>query len=144
MKIKVITAANMWQIYDDVIPELEALSAVTRLFIKRNMKKLYDISDDYFCVISEMEAAIAQKYEDKSELIDPEKDERKVKPEYMSEYRKDREELVAKLNEMGNVEEEVELKVFDLEKELRDLDEKGVSISDKAIEFLSLFDEVNS
>lgn len=144
MKIKVMTAANMWRIYDDVIPELEALSAVTRLFIKRNMKKLYDISDAYFGVAYELENTIAKKYEDKSDRIDPDKDERKVKPEYMDEYRKDRNEMVKKLEEIGNVEEEVELKMIDLEKELRDLDEKGVSISDKAIEFLSLFDEVNS
>lgn len=147
--IKVIEALNEVAWYEQKKDQVDALSATARLALKRNMKKLQEISKDFYELRDELDKEIREKYgtDEKSEETEIEGNDgtkqpgRKVKDEYLEEFQKEQQEMQDKLNKLITDTEDVELIVINLDAEVERADEKDIEIKDSVLDMLSLFED---
>ena len=88
--------------------------------LRQNMKMMQPIAEEFFKMREEYESKILENYssDEKSELVDEAKGQRKVKDEYIEDYQKDLSELNNNL--MGILDEDVDLdfKTVDIDAEI--------------------------
>ena len=146
--IQTIVALNEVAWYDKEKDSYAGLSNMARFNLKRNMKALREIADNFYEFRNEEDTKIREKFStdemSEEKMINDENGNevpgRVVKDEYLDDLNKAREEAQSKLNEILNDTEEVSLYVISLEDEIERADEKGIEIADSVMDMISLFD----
>lgn len=119
--------------------EIQVLPTKLRWNLKKNLDKILPIAKQFQDFKDEVLKEIQEKYftDEKSELVG--KDSRKVKDEYIDEYKQDVEELNKKLNEILDEDNEIEIATVDLDAFVDSLPNDTI-ISFDTLEVLSFMD----
>ena len=147
--ITVLMALNEVAWYEQQKGDIYNLSATARLALKRNMKRLQEITVGFYELRDELDKELREKYttdersyETEVEAQDGTKQPgRKVKDEFMEEFQREQAEMQEKLTNLAEDTEDVELIVIDLDAGAERADEKDFEISDATLDMLSLFED---
>lgn len=146
--IPMIAAVNEVAWYGQEKDALSALSVKARWNLKKNMKELDSLASQFYEFKQNIEEEIRAKYTTEEKSVETEIDEgngnkvpgRKVKDEFIEDYKKDIEDMNQKINELLYEEEEIDLYVIDMDAEVERMSDDA-ELSDAAMDMLSLFED---
>jgi hypothetical protein len=147
--IPVIAAVNEVAWYGQEKDKLNDLSVKARWNLKKNIKELGKIADQYNEFRGELDTQLREKYSNDEMSVETEIDQpdgtkqpgRRVKDEYLEQYQKDIAEMNEKINELLRDTEEVELYIIDMDAEVEKMKDDA-ELSDAAMDMLSLFEDI--
>lgn len=143
--ISVLVAVNEIRWYVENRDTLSALSIKTRWNLKKNISELEKYAKMFNELKSSIERDLNENFfnEDKSYEVNDQNNNgrvlRRVKTEYMDEYRNAYSEANLKLSELADTIEEVSLFAIDVDSEVDYIMEHGGNLSDTDLDMLSLF-----
>ena len=145
--IPMIAAVNEVAWYEQEKDSLSVLSVKARWNLKKNMKALGELAQQFNEFRDNIQGELRERYttdemSDEAEVDDGNGNKvpgRKVKDEYLEEYNRDVNEMNAKLVDLLNEMEDVDLYYIDMDAEVENLPD-GAELSDAAMDMLSLFD----
>ena len=146
--IPMIAAVNEVAWYGQEKDSLSALSVKARWNLKKNMKELDSLASQFYEFKQNIEEEIRAKYTTEEKSVETEIDEgngnkvpgRKVKDEFIEDYKKDIEDMNQKINELLYEEEEIDLYVIDMDAEVERMSDDA-ELSNAAMDMLSLFED---
>ena len=136
---EILTIYNWYMSIKEEKPEIISnCSVAVQWGLRQNMNKFLPIAKDFMEMKSELEQKLQAEYatEEKSEVIEGEEAQRKVKEEYLEEYQKAIEEINKSLTEILSEENEIDIKVVDVDNEV----EKTLSDKTPTTDEIDFFD----
>lgn len=134
-----LTAVNETAWYKDASSRLEILPVKIRWQLKKNMNTLNKLANEFEEFKISLEEELRNKYVSDEYSYDAENGERKVKEEYLEEYRAAVADINQKLYEVLSEEEEITLNVIDMDALMETLPDDA-PLNDSDFDMLSLFD----
>lgn len=134
-----LTAVNETAWYKDASSRLEILPVKIRWQLKKNMNALNKLTNEFEEFKISLEEELRNKYVSDEYSYDAENGERKVKEEYLEEYRAAVTDINQKLYEVLSEEEEITLNVIDMDALMEALPDDA-PLNDSDFDMLSLFD----
>ena len=144
--VKVDEAVQLVDLYEkERQGHLDNVSVRIQLALKRNMRTIRNMANDFFELRDELEKPLNEKYftdERSVEVVDEngETTGRSVKPEFMDDFKKEWTVLNEKLKAALANSDDLELTAIDVDAEATRLDEKGLTLSNGALELLCFFE----
>lgn len=145
--IPMIAAVNEVAWYAQEKESLGALSVKARWNLKKNMKELEALATQFHEFKQNLEEELRVKWttdevSDETEIDDGNGNKvpgRKIKDEYLDEYKKDFADIDAKINELLYEEEEIGVYTIDMDAEVERMSDDA-ELSNAALDMLSLFE----
>lgn len=134
-----LTAVNETAWYKDASSRLAILPVKIRWQLKKNMNILNKMAAEFEEFKTSLEEELRAKYVDDEYSYDAENGERKVKEEYLEEYRAAVTDINQKLYDVLSEEEEITLNVIDMDALMEALPDDA-PLNDSDFDMLSLFD----
>lgn len=134
-----LTAVNETAWYKDASSRLAILPVKIRWQLKKNMNTLNKLANEFEEFKISLEEELRNKYVSDEYSYDAENGERKVKEEYLEEYRAAVTDINQKLYEVLSEEEEITLNVIDMDALMEALPDDA-PLNDSDFDMLSLFD----
>jgi hypothetical protein len=134
-----LTAVNETAWYKDASSRLAILPVKIRWQLKKNMNALNKLANEFEEFKISLEEELRNKYVSDEYSYDAENGERKVKEEYLEEYRAAVTDINQKLYEVLSEEEEITLNVIDMDALMEALPDDA-PLNDSDFDMLSLFD----
>ena len=134
-----LTAVNETAWYKDASSRLAILPVKIRWQLKKNMNALNKLANEFEEFKISLEEELRNKYVSDEYSYDAENGERKVKEEYLEEYRTAVTDINQKLYEVLSEEEEITLNVIDMDALMEALPDDA-PLNDSDFDMLSLFD----
>ena len=134
-----LTAVNETAWYKDASSRLAILPVKIRWQLKKNMNALNKLANEFEEFKISLEEELRNKYVSDEYSYDAENGERKVKEEYLEEYRAAVTDINQKLYEVLSEEEEITLNIIDMDALMEALPDDA-PLNDSDFDMLSLFD----